>query len=52
MLRCGLSLAAVHRLLIAGRLLLWNTGSGAHGLQQLQHVGSVVAAPSSRAQAQ
>ena len=26
-------------------LLLWNTGPRAHGLQELQHVGLVVAAP-------
>ena len=43
----GYSLVGVHGLLIVVAslaLLLWNTGSRAHGLQSLQHAGSVVVA--------
>ena len=41
--REGYSLVAVSSLLIAWWLLLWCTGSRAHGLQYLWHVGLVAA---------
>ena len=47
-LRCclGFSLVAERgHSLVAVLLLLWSMGSRAYGLQQLQHTGSVVAAP-------
>ena len=43
--RRGLLFIAVHGFSLQGLLLLLSTGSRALGLQQLQHMGSVVAAP-------
>ena len=41
----GCSLAAVHGLLVVRASLVVEQGLQAHGLQQLQQVGSVVVAP-------